>query len=178
MESIKLTGFKNTQGSPVTPDTRGLVHVSDAESGCGRGWRAASPQLGAGSRAGDRFLSLGTGRASSKGQRPTCHPPGLPPGRKESSSRLCEEAREGGPGSEAVSQPGGAPPPVKTPSRTETETRVASGLNTRRRPLNSLVPRFYRGFPVPCKHCTSALSPPPSPHCGHRVKGQGGGPPE
>ena len=120
------------------------------------------------------------GDRTSLQQRVEAHlPPPSPPSwtQEEQLPRLCEEAREGGPGSEAVSQPGGAPPPAKTPSRTETETWVASGLNTRRWPLNSPVPHFYKGFPVPCKHCTSPLSPHTSPHCGHRVKGQGRGSP-
>lgn len=161
----------------MTPDARGLVHASDAESGRGRGWRAASPQPGAGSRAGDCFLSPGTGRASSSGQRPTCPPPSpSPPSwtQGEWLSHLVKKLERVALARKLFcSQEGPLPP--QTPSRTETETRVGSGLNTQRWLLNSLAPHFHKGFPVPCKHCTPPLSPHTSPHCGHGVKGRGGG---
>lgn len=149
MESIKLTGFKNTQGSPVTPDTRGLVHVSDAESGCGRGWRAASPQLRAGSRAGDRFLSLGTGRASSKGQRPTCHLPGLPPGRKESSSPVSVKKLERVALARKLFRSQEGPPPPR-PSRHPQELKQKLGLR--------LVSTHGDGLSTPRCHISTGVS--------------------
>ena len=116
----------------MTPDARGLIHASDAESGHGRGWRAASPQPGAGRRAGDRFLSLGTGQASSSGQRPTCPPPptALPPGHKENGSPISVKKLKRVALAQKLfcSQEGPLPP--QTPSRTETETQGLGLVST------------------------------------------------
>lgn len=85
------------------------------------GWRAASPQLRRG--VGQRPLPVPGDRTSlQQGQRPTCHPAQAPPSwAQEQLPCLCGKARRW-PWLGSISQPGGPTPPVKTPSRTETET--------------------------------------------------------
>lgn len=145
----------------------------------GAGGAGERPPHSPGRGAGQGTASCPRGRdeppAAGRGPPARPPPPALPPGHKENGSPISVKKLERVALARKLfcSQEGPLPP--QTPSRTETETRVGSGLNTQRWLLNSLAPHFHKGFPVPCKHCTPPLSPHTSPHCGHGVKGRGGG---